>query len=110
MQTISLDTQVREHLERAAGANSGRSAATVYAGNEHGLRQTILALTAGSGLAEHDSPGDATLLVLRGHVRLTEGESSWEGRTGDLVPIPLARHSLDAIEDSAVLLTVAKSG
>jgi quercetin dioxygenase-like cupin family protein len=110
MQTISLDTQAREHLERAAAATSGRSAATVHTGDGHGLRQVLLALTAGSGLAEHDNPGDATLLVLRGHVRLTEGDNSWEGRTGDLIPIPPARHSLDAIEDSAVLLTIAKSG
>ncbi|WP_224277020.1 cupin domain-containing protein [Streptomyces sp. LS1784] len=108
MQTISLDTQAREHLERAAAASSGRSAATVYAGRAHGLRQTLLALVAGSGLAEHDSPGDATLLVLRGHVRLTEGGTSWEGRAGDLIPVPLARHSVEAIEDSAVLLTVAR--
>ncbi|GAA2649956.1 cupin domain-containing protein [Streptomyces lunalinharesii] len=110
MQTISLDEQAREHVERAAAATSGRSAATVYAGQEHGLRQTVLALTAGSGLAEHESPGDATLLVLRGHVRLVEGDASCEGRAGDLLVIPPARHSLDAIEDSAVLLTVAKTG
>lgn len=108
MQTISLDTQAGEHLERAAAATSGRSAATVYAGPEHGLRQAVLALTAGSGLAEHDNPGEATVLVLRGHVRLTAGDTSWEGRTGDLIVIPPARHSLDAIEDSAVLLTIAK--
>ncbi|MEV7924217.1 cupin domain-containing protein [Kitasatospora sp. NPDC088779] len=108
MQTISLDTQAREHLERAAAASSGRSAATVYTGHERGLRQTVLALTAGSGLAEHDNPGDATLLVLRGHVRLVEGDTSWEGRAGDLIPIPEARHSVEAIEDSAVLLTIAK--
>ncbi|MYU53887.1 MULTISPECIES: cupin domain-containing protein [Streptomyces] len=110
MQTLSLDAQAREHLERAAAASSGRSAATVYGGSEHTLRQTILALTAGSELAEHDNPGDATLLVLRGHVRLTSGESAWEGRTGDLIAIPPARHSLHAIEDAAVLLTIAKRG
>ncbi|WP_372411541.1 cupin domain-containing protein [Streptomyces luteireticuli] len=110
MQTISLDTQADEHLKRAATAPSGRSATTIYAGHEHGLRHTLLALTAGSDLAEHDNPGDATVLVLRGHVRLTEGDTSWEGRAGDLIPVPPARHSLDAIEDSAVLLTLTKRG
>ncbi|MFC9738053.1 hypothetical protein ACFVKC_09060 [Streptomyces noursei] len=48
--------------------------------------------------------------MLRGHVRLVEGEASWEGRAGELLVVPPARHSLDAIEDSAVLLTAAKSG
>ncbi|GGJ48313.1 hypothetical protein GCM10010121_069320 [Streptomyces brasiliensis] len=61
------------------------------------------------GLAEHENPGEATLLVLRGRVRLTSGDTSWEGRTGDLITIPEARHSVQAVEDAAVLLTVAKT-
>ncbi|MCW5251475.1 MULTISPECIES: cupin domain-containing protein [unclassified Streptomyces] len=108
MQKISLDALAREHLERAAASSSGRSATTVHGGHELVLRQTLLALTAGTGLAEHDSPGEATLQVLRGRVRLTSGDDAWEGRDGDLVVIPPARHALDALEDSAVLLTVAK--
>lgn len=108
MQKLSLDAQAREQLVRAAANSTGRSAATVFGGHDHMLRQTVLALTAGNSLAEHDSPGEATLLVLSGRVRLTSGETSWDGRSGDLITIPPARHSLHAIEDAAVLLTVAK--
>jgi quercetin dioxygenase-like cupin family protein len=39
---------------------------------------------------------------------LSAGDVSWEGRTGDLLIVPDARHSLEALEDSAILLTVAK--
>lgn len=109
MQKFSLDALARDHLERAASSATRRSADTVYGGHEHTLRQTLLALLAGASLAEHDSPGEATLLVLRGRVKLHAGEDSWDGRTGDLLVIPLSQHSLDAVEDSVVLLTVAKS-
>lgn len=110
MQKLSLDALAREHLERAAASSNGRSATTVFGGHEHTLRQTLLALTAGTSLAEHENPGEATLLVLRGRVRLTSGDTEWEGRTGDLLAIPPARHALDALEDAAVILTVAKHG
>ncbi|MCL6672872.1 MULTISPECIES: cupin domain-containing protein [Streptomyces] len=109
MQKLSLDALAREHLERATAAATGRSATTVYGGHEHVLRQTVLALTAGTELAEHESPGEATLLVLRGRVRLISGDTSWDGRTGDLIALPPARHSLRADEDAVVLLTVAKA-
>jgi len=107
MDTISLTTLVDEHLAAARTAGSGRSAHTVHGGHEHALRQTVIALTAGSGLAEHNSPGEATLQVLRGRVRLTTGGQSAEVAAGDLLVIPPERHSLDALDDSAVLLTVA---
>jgi quercetin dioxygenase-like cupin family protein len=109
MQKLSLDARAREHLERAAGSSTGRSAETVYGGHEHVLRQTLIALRAGATLAEHENPGEATLLVLRGRVRLDSGGESWEGMAGDLLIVPPARHSLEALEDSAAVLSVAKS-
>jgi len=108
MQKLSLDALAREHLERAAATSSGRSATTVFGGHEHTLRQTLLALTAGTSLAGTVVLGEATLLVLRGRVRLSSGDTEWEGRSGDLLVIPPARHGLQALEDAAVVLTVAK--
>jgi quercetin dioxygenase-like cupin family protein len=35
------------------------------------------------------------------------GEDRWNGSPGDLIFIPDARHSLEGVEDSVVLLTVA---
>jgi quercetin dioxygenase-like cupin family protein len=105
---FSLTAMAREQLEAAGRATSGRSAHTVYGGHEHVLRQTVVALVAGQRLDEHENPGEATLQVLSGRVRLIAGADSWEGSTGDLILIPDARHALEAIEGSTVLLTVAK--
>ena len=109
MRKLSLDALAREQLEVAKNSSSHRGARTVFGGHEHMLRQTLIALDAGSQLAEHDTPGEATLHVLRGRVRLSAGEESWDGRQGDLLIVPQAPHSLEALEPAAVLLTVAKS-
>ncbi|MEU0564740.1 cupin domain-containing protein [Nonomuraea sp. NPDC005983] len=108
MQKISLDALVREHLKRAAASSTGRSAETVFGGHEHVLRQTLITLTAGTSMAEHENPGEATLTVLHGRIRLRSGDVSWEGMAGDFLAVPPSRHSLEALEDSAALLTVAK--
>jgi quercetin dioxygenase-like cupin family protein len=109
MQKLSLDARVREHLERARTATTDRSSETVYGGHEHVLRQTLIALKAGAELGEHENPGEATVLVLRGRVRLNANDESWEGMAGDLLIVPDSKHSLVALEDAAALLTVAKS-
>ena len=108
MEKISLTALARHHLETARAASSGRSAHTIYGGHEHNLRQTLMAMTAGSTMDDHESPGEATLQVLQGRVRVTNSQSGWEGSPGDHIVVPRTRHGLHAIEDSVVLLTVVK--
>ena len=108
MEKSSLTALARQQLAIAREASSGRGSHTVYGGHEHTLRQTVIALAAGKMLDEHENPGEATVHVLQGRVRLASASASWEGSPGDLLTVPSARHSLEALEDSVVLLTVAK--
>ncbi|WP_026306951.1 cupin domain-containing protein [Smaragdicoccus niigatensis] len=108
MEKFSLDAIAREQLAKAVALPAQRCASTVYGGHEHKLRQTLIALAAGASLSEHENPGEATLIVLGGRVKLEASNASWEGRTGDLLVIPQSRHALHALENSTVLLTVVK--
>ena len=96
----------RRHLP----ARSGRAADTVFGGHEKVLRQTVIGMAQGTVMAADESPGDATVYVLSGRVRMASGGAEWEGTPGDLLTVPDAPHSLDGIEDSAVLLTVGRRG
>lgn len=106
MDGISLTQLAAEQLQAARSSHAGRAAHTVYGGHDHLLRQTLIALTAGAELAEHNSPGQATLQVLQGQVRVTAGVDTWTGGPGDLLVIPRERHNLQADSDAVVLLTV----
>ena len=106
MDSVSLSQLADEHLAAARSSNSGRSAHTVHGGHDHQLRQTLIALAGGRDLSEHHSPGETTLQVLRGNVRLTTSDETWEGSEGDLLLVPRDRHGLHAVDDSVILLTV----
>ncbi|WP_024793452.1 cupin domain-containing protein [Tomitella biformata] len=108
MQKMSLDALVRELRAKVAGTTRQVASQTVFGGHEKTLRQTLVVIAAGGQLAEHEGPGEATVQVLDGRISLITATDSWEGRRGDLLIVPNERHSVDALEDSAFLLTVAK--
>lgn len=107
MQSQSLTQVAEEALTTARASGNGRAAHTVHGGHEHDLRQTLIALTAGNVLGEHEAPREATLQVLTGTVRLSTGDDTWTGSVGDYLVIPAQRHDLHAVTDAVVLLTVA---
>ena len=106
MNRISVDDIVRGDTIRAAEAPGGRCAQTLVGGHDRMLRQTVITIRDGSSLAEHESPGEATLLVLSGKVSLRTATDECVGGKGDLLGIPDERHSLHAMGDASVLLTV----
>ncbi|GAA4914975.1 cupin [Streptomyces coeruleoprunus] len=92
-----------EHLVAAHRSEHGRSANLLV--RERPLRQTIIALTAGTKLDEHNAPPAGSLQVLRGVVKLTTASEEVELTMGDLFLLPQERHGLTAITDTAFLLT-----
>jgi quercetin dioxygenase-like cupin family protein len=103
---VQVHELARELLQRA-GRERARRAASTLPHPVEGLRQTVIALLAGAELAEHESPGPASLLVIRGRVRLTVGDDSLELAVHQFSPVPNRRHGLHADDDSVVLLSVA---
>ncbi|NLU82536.1 cupin domain-containing protein [Rhodococcus sp. HNM0569] len=107
MEKKSLTALARQQLKLATASSSGRSSATVYGGHQRSLRQTLVALQSGEYMREHESPGEATLVVLEGTLNLIAGDDVWKGSAGDFLAIPDTRHSVEALDDVVFLLTVA---
>ena len=103
---VDLPALATELLEKAATAPARRASRTL-AHPVDGLRQTVIALLAGGDLGEHESPGPASLQVLRGRVRVVAADGAVELPADTIAPLPDQRHSLHADEDSVVLLSVA---
>ncbi|EHK83954.1 hypothetical protein ACWGRK_13880 [Saccharomonospora azurea] len=101
----AVDALAAELLDEAEKHRARRTARTLVAGNS--LRSTLIALLTGTELAEHDSPPGGTLHVLGGSVLLRTPSRQWELAEGDLATLPPERHSVYALTDATLLLTVA---
>lgn len=104
-----LTALARQQLDEARADPHGRSAQLFL--HDGPLRQTVIALTAGTSLDEHVSPRAASIQVLHGHVRVTTDSGDQDLVAGQVDRAPGERHGLTAVENSAVLLTaVTRTG
>ena len=87
MQENAFAAQARQQLDRAAaaGSRSHHTAATVYDGPENVLRQTLIGMNQDACLAERERPGQATIQVRHGRVRMAADGQSWEARTANVL-------------------------
>ncbi|MFF9865217.1 cupin [Streptomyces sp. NPDC093595] len=98
-----LNDIAEEHLKAAHADEHGRSANLIL--RDPPLRQTVIALTAGTALDEHTPPPASSIQVLRGVVKVTGPSGDKELTMGSLYLMPHERHGLKAVTDAAVLLT-----
>lgn len=106
-ESVSLPALAQEQLAKAREAHSGRATVRVGHGPGDLFRHVLAAITAGHALSDHANPGEASVQVVVGRARLEWSNGSWEGGPGDFATIPPERHALVALEDCAILLTVA---
>lgn len=106
LQLVDLDAEQEVLWEAAKNAVARRAGSTVYRGD--GVRQTLVVILSGEHMAEHESPQEGFLHVLEGRVRLNGDNRSWEIAAGQLFPIPPEKHSVTALDDTVLTLTVLR--
>ena len=72
------------------------------------LRVMFRSLRAGTGLSTHKAPGPITVQVLDGHIEFTAGVQTTPVRKGEVLALESGvPHSVKALSNSAILITVA---
>jgi quercetin dioxygenase-like cupin family protein len=104
---FDLDLAATELLEQARSVAAGRAGRTLTPGSGATLKQSLLALRAGSRLQDHIAPEATTLLGIRGTAILHHGAERVTLTDGIWASCPAGRHTLEAVSDTVVLLTVA---
>jgi quercetin dioxygenase-like cupin family protein len=91
-----------------AGLGEKKHAGVTLA-KESGVSVVLVALRAGGSLDPHQAAGPVTIHVLDGRVRVTAGESQVEAAKRTLITVGAGvRHAVEAIDESAVLVTIAQ--
>ena len=92
-------------LHGGGDVNKSRGAVTLV--KEGGMSVVLIHLHAGGTMGEHSAPGAATVQVLDGNVRVEIGDDSLEAGSGRPIAFNSGvRHSVEALEDSTLLLTL----
>jgi quercetin dioxygenase-like cupin family protein len=93
--------------ELHGGGDARKSRGAVTLVKEGGMSVVLMHLHAGGTMGEHPHPGAATVQVLEGKIRIEIGADSLEAESGRLIAFNSGvRHSVEALEDSTLLLTL----
>jgi quercetin dioxygenase-like cupin family protein len=103
---LDLDTELAHLRAEEPWRRSGRHTRTLI--KDADLRVALIALRAGARLEEHHAPGRITIHALDGHLRVGVAGASIDLQRGQLATIgPAIRHDVEALVESAFLLTIA---
>jgi quercetin dioxygenase-like cupin family protein len=101
--------EVVTELHSQSTPGQARGAVTLV--KQSGMSLVLTHLHRGGTLQEHAVPGAATVQVLDGRVRVQIGDEAFDVPAGRLIAFNSGvRHSIDALEDSTLLLTLTGVG
>jgi quercetin dioxygenase-like cupin family protein len=107
-----LEFDLAAEVERLHGEttwDSGQNARTLVKYDD--LRVVLMALKTGARIPAHTAKGNISVQVLSGHIRLNASGRVFDLRPGNLLALGYETpHDLEALEESAVLLTIAWTG
>jgi quercetin dioxygenase-like cupin family protein len=105
---VGLADQLDRLRQESTWRTSGRNAITLT--KEPTLRLVLMLLGKGTKMPEHQAAGPLTLHVLSGSMAFRAGDRTEEIRSGELIVLESAiGHELEALEESACLLTLANA-
>jgi len=112
MSSPFLEFDLTSEVDRLHGEstwNTGQNARTLIKYDD--LRVVLIALKAGARIPEHKANGRISVQLLSGHVRLNASGRAFNLLPGSLLALDeRAPHDLEALEESALLLTIAWPG
>jgi len=105
---FDLTAEVK-HLRDETTWNTGRNSRTIVKYDD--FRVVLMALKANMRVSEHKTDGRISIQRLSGHIRLNAFGRTFDLRPGSLVALDQGgAHDLEAMEESAFLLTIAWPG
>lgn len=108
MNPVMVDEIRAELKTKAQAAPAGRAARKLAGGPDTTMTQTLVVLCAGAELAEHENPGEATVLILEGSLDVGFGGQTLSGSAGMLMIVPAQKHNVIATVDTVFLITSVK--
>lgn len=97
-----------QQLHGEAGWQTGHNAKTLV--KYDGLRIVLIALKARSKILEHHTEGQISIQTVVGHIEVRAQGRTFELRSGGLLALDQGLpHDVEAVEESAFLLTIARS-
>ena len=103
---FNLESEIAQLHEEEVWLRTGRNSKTLV--KQPDFRIVLIALQKGGHLEEHSADARISIYSLSGHVKLQLPEQTVDLPEGHLLVLDRAlEHDLEALEDSAILLTIS---